>query len=110
MRIALLVLALFINGACYQLSAQRACDDAFFRGVVVDAVTGDSIRFVRIDSYRMDQLWTGASDFDGAFAIRLPKQRMFVEVKATGYRTERFVVDLRSGWLDLRVALRPTDP
>lgn len=104
---ALFVLALFINCACYQLSAQHARQDAFFRGVVVDAVSGDSIPFVSIDSYRPDQRWTGASDFDGAFMVRLPKNWLFVEVKATGYRTERFVVDLRSGWLELRVALQP---
>jgi hypothetical protein len=107
MQNALLLLTLLVIGGSAHVSAQSAKDDAFFRGVVVDAVTGDSIRFVHMMAYRPDRSWTGATDFDGFFMIRLPKKWLFIEVKMAGYRTEQFVVDLTSGWVEMRIELQP---
>jgi hypothetical protein len=102
----LCLVSLGFSGSSFVVG-QSARDDAFFRGVVVDAVTGDSIQFVHMAAYRPDRSWPGATDFDGTFLFRLPKNWMFVEVKAEGYRTERFVVDMRSGWVELRIEMRP---
>jgi|GEM_PF-5609928 len=86
---------------------QNARDDAFFRGSVIDAATGEPIPFVRMVVHRPDQAWDGATDFDGAFLFRCPKKWMFVEVSMKGYVTEYMVVDMSSGWLELQVALVP---
>ena len=107
MRNAFLVIMLLGIFGLANVSAQSARDDAFFRSMVVDAVTGDSIRFVHMTAYRPDQSWTGATDFDGFFMIRLPKKWMFIEVKMAGYRTEHFVVDLTAGWVEMRIELQP---
>ncbi len=105
--LVIMLLGIFGSG---HVSAQSVRDDAFFRGVVVDAVSGDSIPFVHMTAYRPDVSWTGATDFDGAFFIRLPKKWMFIEVKMAGYRTEHFVVDLSSGYVDIHIALKPLLP
>lgn len=94
-------------GSCEQVLGQSARDDAFFRGTVVDAETDEPIPFVTIIPHRPDDSWPGASDFDGNFFIRCPKNWMFLEVRMNGYATEYMVVDLSSGWVELQIVLKP---
>ncbi len=98
---------LLVFGVGTNVFGQKARDDAFFRGSVIDAATGEAIPYVHMVVHRPDEAWDGATDFDGAFMFRCPKKWMFVEVIKTGYVTEYMVVDLSSGWLELQVSLVP---
>jgi hypothetical protein len=107
MRGYVFIAILLAFGVRAQVLGQSARDDAFFRGTVVDAVSMDPIPFVTINTYRPDNVWPGASDFDGAFFIRCPKNWMFVEVRMKGYATQYVVVDISSGWVETQIMLVP---
>jgi len=107
MRGYVFIAILLAFGVRAQVLGQSARDDAFFRGTVVNATTGEPIPFVTIIPHRPDNSWPGASDFDGEFSIRCPKKWMFVEVKMKGYATEYMVVDLSSGWVELQIRIKP---
>ncbi|HRP00368.1 MAG TPA: hypothetical protein PLN54_13100 [Flavobacteriales bacterium] len=108
MRISAFLVILLAVLTSTQVHGQSARDDAFFRGAVVDAVTGEPIPFVRIKVHRPDRSWDGQCDYDGWFFIRCPKQWMFVEVSWKGYETQYFVVDLNGGYADVPIALKRT--
>ena len=101
------IVILVAIGASIQVFGQSARDDAFFRGTVVDEVSGDPIPFVHIKAHRPDRYWDSQCDFDGWFFIRCPKNWMFVEVSMKGYATQYMVVDLSSGWVETRIKLVP---
>ena len=107
MRLFVLLLVVSTLFVLPRASAQNARHDAFFRGTVVDAETSEPIPFVTIVPHRPDDSWPGATDFDGNFFIRCPRNWLFVEVSMTGYETQRFVVDLTSGYVDIPIALKP---
>jgi hypothetical protein len=107
MRLFVLLLVVSTLFVLPRASAQNARHDAFFKGTVVDAVTGEPIPFVHINVHRPDRSWDSQCDFDGWFFIRCAKSWLFVEVSMTGYETQRFVVDLTSGYVDIPIALKP---
>jgi len=107
MRGYVFIAILLAFGVRAQVLGQSARDDAFFKGTVVDAVSGEPIPFVHINVHRPDRSWDSQCDFDGWFFIRCPKNWLFVEVSWKGYETQRFVVDLSSGYVDIPIALKP---
>jgi hypothetical protein len=107
MRGFVIIAMLLALGSCEHVHGQSARDDAFFKGTVVDAVTGEPIPFVHINVHRPERSWDSQCDFDGWFFIRCTKNWLFVEVSMKGYETQRFVVDLSSGYVDIPIALKP---